>query len=206
MATSLSCQLQNLAGPATSSFERVGLKRASLLFDPSEAAKYDFNDIHGIGLAGLQELELINPIFSKFEDTLFSEVSQSIERSVQSTELNKKLDEQIADFLHFVSPYLLLRPAIKALEWLIVRFHIHQYNVEQVLLAFFPYHETNIFVRMVQLLEFGKTRRWEFLNGIRKKGVPLIKTDLLKLMGKNHWLVNIFCDTAVANIKIVSRC
>ena len=54
MATSLASQLASLAAPSTDSFLHQGRKKASLLFDPAEAANYDVKDIFGIGLAGLQ--------------------------------------------------------------------------------------------------------------------------------------------------------
>lgn len=170
MATSLARQLQKLAAPQTDTFLHQGRKKASLLFEASEAAKYDIQDIYGIGLGGLQELQLLNDAFTTFETTLFAEVSQSIERSVQTSDVNKQLDASIAEFLRLVSPYVMVRPAQKAIEWLLVRFHIHQYNVGDLMLCFLPYHETNIFVRMVQLLEFQFDKKWEWLKGIQKKG------------------------------------
>ena len=170
MATSLARQLQKLAAPQTDTFLHQGRKKASLLFDASEAANYDIQDIYGIGLGGLQELQLLNDEFSRFESTLFAEVSQSIERSVQTSDVNKQLDTRIDEFLRLVSPYVMLRPAQKAIEWLLVRFHVHQYNIDGLMLCFLPYHETNIFVRMVQLLEFQFDKKWEWLKGTQKKG------------------------------------
>jgi U3 small nucleolar RNA-associated protein 10 len=172
MATSLARQLQGLAAPQTDTFLHQGRKKASLLFDPSEAANYDFKDVYGIGLAGLQELQLLpnGDIFSRLEPVLFGEVSQTVERSVRTQEVNRQLDESIEEFLRIVSPYIMLGPAQKALEWLVVRFHIHQYNIDAVMLAFLPYHETKIFVRMVQLLEFQFNKKWEWLQGVQKKG------------------------------------
>ncbi|GAV00112.1 hypothetical protein RvY_11006 [Ramazzottius varieornatus] len=194
MATSLARQLQKLAAPQTDTFLHQGRKKASLLFEAGEAANYDIQDIYGIGLGGLQELQLLNDAFTTFESTLFAEVSQSIERSVQTSDVNKQLDARIAEFLRLISPYVMVRPAQKAIEWLLVRFHIHQYNVGDLMLCFLPYHETNIFVRMVQLLEFQFDKKWEWLKGIQKKGVVLPKKDLLKFLSKEVWFQQFLCE------------
>ncbi|XP_055354273.1 HEAT repeat-containing protein 1-like [Paramacrobiotus metropolitanus] len=191
MATSLASQLKALAVPQTSAFARGVKKRASLLFDPSEAAKYDHKEILQISLEGLHDLQLLNEDFARYEDILFSPVSMEMERSVQNKELNAKLDENIGEFLRMLAPYFLHRPAHKALEWLIVRFHIHQYNVEAVMMMVLPFHDTNIFVRMVQVLEFSYHKKWLWLEGIQRKGVPLQTPDLLKYLTKQPWLLEL---------------
>lgn len=52
-----------------------------------------------------------------------------------------------------MSPYFMLKPAGKALEWLIRRFRINEYNVDAVMQAILPYHETALFVTMVSILQ-----------------------------------------------------
>lgn len=63
----------------------------------------------------------IDPAFSEFQETLFNQASLTLERSVQSKEVNKKLDKSISLFLTRLSPYFLLKPALKCIEWLIHR-------------------------------------------------------------------------------------
>lgn len=60
MATSLARQLQSLQAPQTDTFLHQGRKKASLLFDPAEAANHDFEDIRKIGEAGLEDLLPVN--------------------------------------------------------------------------------------------------------------------------------------------------
>ena len=81
----------------------------------------DFPSASSLGVNGLQELELIDPSFQEFESTLFDEASKALERSVQTPEVDAWLNRQIGNFLHRLSPYFLLRPAQKCLEWLIHR-------------------------------------------------------------------------------------
>lgn len=74
------------------------------------------------GCNGLEELLGIEAAFLEFQDTLFSSASLTMERSVQSKELNRKLDSSISLFLTRLCPYFLLKPAHKCLEWLIHRY------------------------------------------------------------------------------------
>jgi hypothetical protein len=71
----------------------------------------------------------------------------------QTKEDNDKLDESITLFLRQLSPYFMLKPAGKALEWLIRRFRIHEYNIDAILHTILPYHETAPFVTMVSILQ-----------------------------------------------------
>ncbi|XP_076364857.1 HEAT repeat-containing protein 1-like [Tachypleus tridentatus] len=167
MTTSLARQLKKLAVPQTTILLEDKVK-ASLLFDPREASSYDRDTIFAIGLTGLEELELIEPEFAIFEQSLFNESAKTFERAVKTQEVNLQLDNAIKKFLVLVSPYFLLRPAHKALEWLIHRFHIHVYNVDDLIACILPYHETRIFVRVIQLLNLNDaTSRWHWLKPLQ---------------------------------------
>jgi U3 small nucleolar RNA-associated protein 10 len=99
------------------------------------------------GISGLEELIKICERFDDFKKTLFASSSINLERSVQNKKINAKLNVEIEKFLIFLSPYFLLNAAHKALEWLIHRFHIHQFNKDHYLLLILPYHESRMFVR-----------------------------------------------------------
>lgn len=77
------------------------------------------------GCTGLEELLSIDPAFEQFEAPLFSQLAKTLARSVQTKAVNKQLDENISLFLTHLSPYFLLKPAHKCLEWL-----IHRYEAE----------------------------------------------------------------------------
>lgn len=105
-----------------------------------------------LGQSGLEELQKLNKtVFDEFRTTLFAQSSVNFERAVQDATVNKKLDARIAKFLLLATPYFLLNACHKALEWLVFRYHIHEYNREQFILLILPYHETRIFVRCVLL-------------------------------------------------------
>ena len=84
--------------------------------------------IFSLGCNGLEELLGIEPAFAEFQDTLFNQGSVMLERSVQTKEINEKLDQGISLFLARISPYFLLKPAQKCLEWL-----IHRYGLNLIL-------------------------------------------------------------------------
>lgn len=119
--TSLAQQLQRLALPQSDPSLLARNEVASLLFDPKEAATVDRDTAFAIGRTGLEELQGIDPAFEQFEAPLFSLFAKTLERSVQTAAVNRQLDESISLFLVHLSPYFLLKPAHKCLEWLIHR-------------------------------------------------------------------------------------
>lgn len=177
-ATSLAEQLQKLSVPQTAIY-KDDKKKASLLFDPKEAALKDRDTFYEIGLSGLKELIALYEGFRVFEDSLFSISSKDFERAVQSKEVNKNLDQTIERFLIQLSPYFLLQSSHKALEWLVNRYSIHQYNQDAIMMLILPYHETKIFVRFIQLFKLSSTsNRWNWLETVQKRGISLTKQVL----------------------------
>ncbi|XP_055599376.1 HEAT repeat-containing protein 1 homolog [Uranotaenia lowii] len=179
MSTSLAAQLQRLAAPQTTVLFD-SRKKPSILFEADKAATKDREVIYDIGRDGLEELMQINPIFAQFEDTLFDKSSIDLQRTVENKDLNQKLDNNIRKFFFHLSPYFMLQPAHKCLEWLIRRYSIHEFNREDFVNLILPYHETLIFVRCVQTLSIsGKNDPLFWLNGVKKSGTPLAKKTIL---------------------------
>ena len=179
--SSLENQLKRLRIPENSSLERASKfkKRTSFLFNAKEASDIDNETVFALALNGLDELKLVNDHFEQFESLLFSESSKHLERSLQTKEVNEKLDSTIRDYLQFLSPYILLKPAHKTLEWLIRRFQVQLYNVDDLLSCVFPYHQSNVFARVVQLLNIVNTK-WSWLTSIQKTGSPLPRSTIVQ--------------------------
>ncbi|XP_076243832.1 HEAT repeat containing 1 homolog l(2)k09022 [Calliopsis andreniformis] len=197
MATSLAEQLKKLKAPQTSILLQ-DKKCASLLFDPKEAANLDKETVLSIGQNGLQELIKLSDSFLEFEATLFAQSSLSLERSVQDTKVNKKLDGEIERFLILLSPYFLLNNAHKALEWLIHRFRIHEFNRDQFLLLILPYHETRMFVRALQLLDLSDAAdKWHWLEPLQKPGISLPSMTLINHLSSDNGLLKLICNHVV---------
>ncbi|KAM6951021.1 HEAT repeat-containing protein 1 [Aplochiton taeniatus] len=203
--TSLAHQLKRLALPQTDQNLLTRKVVASLLFDPKDAASMDRSTFYALGCTGLDELLGIEPAFAEFNDTLFSQASVGLERSVQSKELNEKLDRGISLFLTRLSPYFLLKPAQKCIEWLLHRFHIHLYNVDSLLACVLPYHETKVFVRVIQLFQIkDSTNKWNWLHGLQKPGVPLARGTLITHCYKDLGFMDFICTLVSTSIKAYS--
>ncbi|CEI94270.1 hypothetical protein RMCBS344292_08484 [Rhizopus microsporus] len=168
--------------------------RPSFLFTPREAADQDLETIYSIAYNGIMELVILDDKFAPFEKTLFSEKMKSVDRILQTREENDKLDASINAFLCQLSPYFLLKPSGKVLEYLIRRFRIEDFNIESVLKCILPYHETKSFVKMISILNIPAKSPWEFLLPIKKSLLPLERSILVKKMIKNRYIFDFICN------------
>ncbi|KAK7879984.1 hypothetical protein WMY93_033351 [Mugilogobius chulae] len=154
---------------------------------------------------GLEELQGIEPSLSHFHNTLFSSSSVTLERSVQTKDTNLKLDQDISLFLRRLSPYFLLKPAHKCLEWLIHRFHIHLYNVDSLLACVLPFYDSKVFVRVLQLLKIQEpTHKWNWLHCLQKPGVPLSRLTLVTHCYKDLGFMDFICNMVSSSIQAFS--
>lgn len=203
--TSLSAQLKRLQVPQTAILAKLSgdTKRASFLFDPKEAASLDAESVYCIGMNGLEQLKAIDrEVFGSFEATLFGTSSVTYERSVQTREANEKLDVELRRFLLHLSPYFLLKPAHKCFEWLVFKYRVHVFNIQDVFACILPYHETNYFVRALQLidLESESASLWSWLLENQKRGVRLASTSLATHLFSDLSLFNFVLTTLQRNL------
>lgn len=202
MTTSLAQQLKKLAVPQTSVTLVDAKSRASILFDPKEAATKDRRAIYEIGLSGLQELTAFNPTFKEFQLTLFDEATLTLERAVEQADVNKLINAAIAMFLRLLSPYFLLRPAHMCFEWLLRRFQVHEYNREDVMGLILPYHETNTFVQVLQTMRLHQTDEdWFWLRRLQRPGVPLSKTAIVNRAASMPSFLSFVCRSTRRSVK-----
>lgn len=154
------------------------------------------------GLSGLEDLEKLDSRFSEFRDSLYSPSSKQFERAVQTLEVNKKVDEEIEKFLVLLSPYFTIRSSQKALEWLVNRYHVQEFNVDSWIMCVLPFHDTKIFVRAIQLLNLtSKFSPWHWLRSIQKPGIPLPRSTLLNVCAKDVGLLKLIC----ANLEMATK-
>lgn len=198
MSTSLAEQLKRLQRPQTSHFVDVR-KKASILFDAKEAADKDREQIYDIGYSGLLELIQLNGDFEAFQRTLFDASSKDMVRAVETEDVNQSLNKQIRKFMHHLSPYFMLQPAFKALEWLIRRFSIEKYNQDDFLMLILPYHSTMRFVRCLQCMELES--KWSWLEGVKRTGTPLAKQTLFNHVGSDQSLIKFITKTVTQVVK-----
>ncbi|KAI9721288.1 MAG: hypothetical protein M1812_002450 [Candelaria pacifica] len=166
MASSLAKQLTQIAATSTNSHNLKAQKSAhaqSLIFDSKVAALQDFDSIYQICYEGYQELCLLDPRFAKFTRSIFSEQSKTQERTQLTAKQNEEIDIVIEDFLGLAGGKLLLKPAFKAVEWLVRRFRVHEYNTSYLLFTFLPYHTSPIFPSLLSILPSNLPSTLKFL-------------------------------------------
>ncbi|KAJ9229994.1 U3 small nucleolar RNA-associated protein 10 [Paecilomyces variotii] len=155
MASSLAAQLSQIAAKSTNQLDLKAQRIAhsqSLIFEKKIAGSQDFDTIYHICHEGFQELCLLDARFAEFGRTIFSEQSKSQERTEMTAAQNKELDAVLEAFLALVGSKLLLSPAIKAVDWLVRRFRVHEYNTSSLIITFLPYHTAPIFLNLLVIL------------------------------------------------------
>lgn len=200
MIPSLAAQLQAQAAPQTSRL--VDSKsRASILFEPKEAAEKDRQQIFDLGRDGLAELISTNPAFQQFQNTLFDATSINLERSTQTKDVNETLNKNIRKFLLQLSPYFLVRAAHCCLEWLIRRYAINEYNVDDMMALILPYHDTKMFVKCLQTIPLkDKKSRWYWMKPIQKPGVPMSKQAIINRAANDPFFLKFVSSTTLAAV------
>ena len=127
MTSALQSQLAQIAAKSTNSLDLKAQKKAhsqSLIFEPRVAATQDLDTIYQICYEGFQELCQLDARFMSFARSIFSEQSKQEDRTQMTAAQNSELDLALEDFLGLVGAKLLLKPAQKAVEWLVRRFKL----------------------------------------------------------------------------------
>lgn len=200
MATSLVAQLQRLAVPDTEQRKRP-YTRPSILFDPKEAADIELDTILNIAQSGLEVLISIEERFKKYKSDLFSYGSRELDRELIGIEENKRINASIYSYLQLLSGYFELSAALKTLEYLIRRYKIHIYNIEELILCALPYHDTHVFVRVVQLIDTGNSK-WKFLEGVKASGAPLPRKIIVQQSIRDFGILECLCNYVTASKKV----
>ena len=167
MATSLQRQLAAIAANSTHQLDlkaQKGRHSKSLLFEPRDAASQSFDTIYQICYEGFEELCALDSRFTPFGRNIFSEQSKNEDRTQMTKKENEELDGVLESFLGLAGARLLLKPAMKAVEWLVRRFRLQEYNTEVVLLTFLPYHTSHIFPTLLSILPDQLPSSFRFLQ------------------------------------------
>lgn len=176
------------------------ITRPSVLYDPREAADLDIDTILSIALSGLEVLVNIDERFRNHKHDLFSHKSRELDRELMSIEENNRINASISSYLRLLSGHLQSPSAFKTLEYLIRRYKIHVYNVEELILCALPYHDTHAFVRIVQLIDFGNTL-WKFLDGVKESGAPPPREVIVQQCIRDMGVLEVICTYATPTKK-----
>ncbi|EPQ56067.1 hypothetical protein GLOTRDRAFT_129071 [Gloeophyllum trabeum ATCC 11539] len=187
MVSSLAAQLAQGASLNTSLLvDRSKRKWAeSYLFTGREADQHDLDSIHALGVSGFIRLKTLNPALNAYEDALFSDATKGLDRTLLNVTANAELDKNIAGCLRLLGPYLMDAPTGRVIEWLVRRFRINEFNVENVLRLFLPYHDSPHFAKMVSILHLDKQSKWAFLLPFKAAAQYLPRTALVTEMTRN---------------------
>lgn len=125
MTTALAAQLAQIRAKSSNPLDLKAQKKAhskSLIYEPQDAANQDFDTIYQLCYESFLELCQFDQRFAPFAKSLFSEQSKQEDRTQMTEARNKQLDAVIEDFLSLVGSRLLLKPALRTVEWLVRRF------------------------------------------------------------------------------------
>ncbi|KAF8125619.1 hypothetical protein EV363DRAFT_1225659 [Boletus edulis] len=169
----------------------------SYLFTGRDADLHDLDSIHALASTAFTHLRSLSPAFSSkslnvgpdgspcavdFENVLFSDAARALDRTLQTSDYNANLDQNINAFLALLGPWLMDAPTNKVLEWLIRRFRTNEFNVPAILALFLPYHESPHFVKMLSILHIQPNSSFSFLLPFKSAAKPLARSALVKTM------------------------
>ncbi|CAH9069155.1 unnamed protein product [Cuscuta epithymum] len=197
MATSIASQLQAIKSIVISDSvtRKRPFTRPSILFEPKEAADIDVETIYSTALSGLDVLISTEERFKNYKNDLFSPKSRDLDRELMGIEENNGINSSISSYLRLLSGYFQLPSALKTLEYLIRRYKIHVYNKEELILCSLPYHDTHVFVRIIQLIDTGNSR-WKFLDGVKRSCAPPPRKVIVQQCLRDLGILEVLCEYA----------
>ncbi|KAI3778087.1 hypothetical protein L2E82_07103 [Cichorium intybus] len=203
MATSIASQLQairSIVKADTDPLKRP-FTRPSILFDAKEAADIDLDTLFSLALSGLDGLVSLDERFLNYKNDLFSHKSRELDRELMGVEDNNHINASISSYLRLLSGHFKLPSALRTLEYLIRRYKIHIYNTEELILCALPYHDTHVFVRVVQLLDTGNGK-WKFLEGVKISGAPPPRKVIVQQCIRDMGVLEALCNYALPTKKL----
>ncbi|KAI5685561.1 hypothetical protein MNV84_04764 [Leishmania braziliensis] len=191
MTSQLASQLQQLQQRPDGSGHRLA---KSFLFSTQDAQSFSREQIHQLALNGLQTLTAMDNRFHPFIQNLFDVKHVRRERSMLTTAEDSTLRRRLEHFLSLLSPHLFLTAAQQVLEFLVRVYEVHIYDAASVLRAFLPYHDHNIFARVLLLLDLRDTG-FDFLTTNQLHGAPLLREHLVLACAESRKAARLLCLT-----------
>lgn len=175
MAPALASQLSQLRAASTGHLDLKAQSKAhsqSLLFETRVAKSQDIDTIYDFCSEGFQDLCRLDERHALYYKSLFSDHSKRLDRSQMTKLQNEQIDVALEGCLSLVGARLLLKPALRSVEWLIRKFRfvvclltplripspnidfdrVHELNTSLFVMTFLPYHETPIFPAVLSIL------------------------------------------------------
>ncbi|RZC48060.1 hypothetical protein C5167_040997 [Papaver somniferum] len=198
MATTLEAQLRIIK--SLNNLEIKSTKKPftnpSILYDPRVAADLDIDSLYSIAISSLDVLVKSELRFEAYKNSLFSYKSRELNRALQGRVENEEIDVSISSYLRLLSGYLLVDSALHTLEYLVRRYMVHVYNIDELVNCALPYHDTAAFVRIVQIVQLQNSK-WGFLEAVQKSGAPPPRSVLVQQCVRDRGLLVTLCDYAM---------
>ncbi|TNN17399.1 HEAT repeat-containing protein isoform 1 [Schistosoma japonicum] len=194
---SLTDQLRALAVPITSSYVADNVRRKSLIYE--DASKIDTQSCYSSCSKSFEKLCEMEKAFTSFGSTLFSVTSCQLEMCNLLPSEKEKLDHEISKFLCYISSFLKHFVAVQALEWLVFKFQIHLHYVEEFIRCIIPYHETGLFVKFIQILNFQQLPTcFQWLKPYAESGKAISRQEFARLCIREHTLIPFISTTILS--------
>lgn len=208
MSSSLQRQLAAARGSGNVGSRPSAGTRVSILFERHEAADYDRQTILALGLSGLDALIARGASeLAAFRDGVFGKAVSESDREMLAPEVEQELATALDKLLAALCKYALDKDAHKVLEYLVRQFHVHEQNADALVRCVLPFHDTDIFVRVVALPVAVDKTRWAFLKQVAKSKEPLARNQLVKVCVAEPAVLGAIADMAVhqsENERVVS--
>ncbi|KAF4751844.1 HEAT repeat-containing protein 1, partial [Perkinsus olseni] len=181
--------------------------KVSFLYDWREARSVEPQAIAEAALSCFQDLVAQDPSLEEFAGLFEVEKEGYKGRDFLTTEENDELNDTIEKLLMHLSKHLLTDQGQTCLELLLSRYDIQTYNMEALLLAGIPFHDSPVFARLTKIVKWGEDSQWIFLAKVRKTGEPLKRQHLVHMARTSSSLWRTLCDYTRKTLKrgIVNR-
>ncbi|CAH8482798.1 unnamed protein product [Dicrocoelium dendriticum] len=202
---SLADQLKRLAVPVVTSYSVDLVRRKSLVYD--DPSKVDTLTCYQKSVKAFETLVQRDNVFAAFAQTLFAETSCSLEMCNLFDAEKKQLDDVISRFLFFISPFLRFSEVLHAVEWLVHKFQVHIYYVEDFIRCVMPYHETGVFPKFLQLIDFNACpSEFRWMKPYAEAGKSMSRPQLSRECLRQPSLIPFLCGLFLNAIKLSKEC
>ncbi|TRM63291.1 hypothetical protein BD626DRAFT_496170 [Schizophyllum amplum] len=187
MTSSLAAQLAAGASLNTNFLADRSKRRStqSYLFTGRDADNYDLDSLHALAVNGLRQLCTLTPKLRKYEDALLSPAAKATDRTLLTSEADGRLNDALKGAMGLLGEHLMTAPAGKMVEWLVRRFRVNEFNVEDVLALFLPYLESPHLTKMLSILTIQPSSAWAFLLPFKAAATRVPRSALVAEMRKN---------------------
>ena len=199
--TAIGAALADVKTHVAASEQRIGANaKASVLFTTRQAADIDLESIHAIGVSGFEELCRRDGRFEAHAKGLFStRAAEGARREARDAESNAATSKLVRAYLRLLSGYFTERAASKTIEYLIRRFKIHVYDVDDLIACAMPWHGTAEFVKVAQTCQLENSKHFKWLSGVKETGAAPPRDALAVRCSKDKAFFT-FCAQSAAEM------